>query len=76
MRLGGNDLRHLATGAVFLGAGGGGDRYLGRLLARLAIDEFGAPELCAPPGTGRRRQGAHHRHAWRPDASGHFHLNR
>ena len=29
MRLGGNDLRHFATGAAFLGAGGGGDRYLG-----------------------------------------------
>ena len=48
MRLGENDLRHLATGAAFLGAGGGGDPYLGRLLARAAIDEFGAPELCAP----------------------------
>ena len=30
-----------------MGAGGEGDPYLGRLLARAAIDELGAPELCA-----------------------------
>ena len=48
MKLVGEDLVHLATGAAFLGAGGGGDPYLGRLLARAAIDEFGAPELCHP----------------------------
>ncbi len=46
MKLERGDLLHLATGAAFLGAGGGGDPYLGRLLARAAIDAFGAPELC------------------------------
>lgn len=45
MRLGIDDLRYLATGSAFLGAGGGGDPYIGRLLAASAIEEFGSPEL-------------------------------
>ena len=45
MRLGVDALRDLATGAAFLGAGGGGDPYIGRLLATSAIEEFGPPEL-------------------------------
>ena len=45
MRIGIEDLRHLATGSAFLGAGGGGDPYIGRLLASSAIEGFGSPEL-------------------------------
>lgn len=39
------DLSDIATGAAFLGAGGGGDPYIGRLLAMAAIDEFGMPDI-------------------------------
>lgn len=45
MKLHIEDLTHLATGSAFLGAGGGGDPYIGRLLASSAIKEFGPPEL-------------------------------
>ncbi|NOX51477.1 MAG: DUF917 domain-containing protein [Gammaproteobacteria bacterium] len=43
-----DDLPDIATGATFLGTGGGGDPYIGRLLAMNAIKEFGAPELIEP----------------------------
>lgn len=36
---------HLARGAAVFGAGGGGDPYIGTLLARRAIEEFGDVEL-------------------------------
>ena len=39
------DLEDIARGAAFLGAGGGGDPLVGRLLAQQAILEFGAPEV-------------------------------
>ena len=39
------DLRDLARGAAFLGTGGGGDPYLGRLMAENAVREFGMPEI-------------------------------
>jgi hypothetical protein len=39
------DLRDIATGAAFLGTGGGGDPYIGRLLAMNAIDQFGMPKI-------------------------------
>jgi DUF917 family protein len=39
------DLPFIATGAAFLGTGGGGDPYIGRLLARAAIESHAAPEL-------------------------------
>jgi hypothetical protein len=35
----------IATGAAFLGAGGGGDPYIGALLCREALDRFGPVEL-------------------------------
>lgn len=38
-------LEDFACGAAFLGAGGGGDPYIGRMLAQHAIEEFGAPEM-------------------------------
>ncbi len=43
-----DDLQDIATGATFLGTGGGGDPYIGRLLAMNAIKEFGMPELIEP----------------------------
>lgn len=42
-----DDLPDIATGAAFLGTGGGGDPYVGRLLATAAIDENGPPTLMA-----------------------------
>ena len=39
------DLKDLARGAAFLGTGGGGDPYIGRLMAEQAIQEFGMPEI-------------------------------
>ena len=39
------DLQDISIGAAFLGTGGGGDPYIGRLLALSAIKEFGAPEM-------------------------------
>ncbi|NKB35980.1 MAG: DUF917 family protein [Gammaproteobacteria bacterium] len=42
------DLEDLAQGAAFLGTGGGGDPYIGMLLARHAIEEFGMPEIIEP----------------------------
>ena len=43
-----DDLEDLAQGAAFLGTGGGGDPYVGMLLARHAIQEFGMPEIIEP----------------------------
>jgi len=48
MKLDPNALEDLARGAAFLGAGGGGDPYIGRLMAQQAIREFGVPEVVAP----------------------------
>ncbi|WP_405226824.1 DUF917 domain-containing protein [Lentisalinibacter sediminis] len=39
------DLHDISTGAAFLGTGGGGDPYIGRVLALSAIQEFGAPKI-------------------------------
>ena len=39
------DLEDLAQGAAFLGTGGGGDPYIGRLMAKHAIREYGMPEI-------------------------------
>ncbi|WP_313692435.1 DUF917 domain-containing protein [Halorarum halobium] len=42
------DLADLATGATVLGTGGGGDPYIGRLMAEQAIEEHGPVELLDP----------------------------
>ncbi len=47
-----DDLVDLAQGAAFLGTGGGGDPYIGMLLARHAIEEFGMPEIIEPEDLG------------------------
>jgi uncharacterized protein len=43
--VGAAELRDLARGAAVLGTGGGGDPYIGRLLAEHAIEEHGPVEL-------------------------------
>jgi DUF917 family protein len=43
-----DDLVDLARGAAVLGTGGGGDPYVGRLLAEQALREHGPVELVAP----------------------------
>ncbi|MEM6832003.1 MAG: DUF917 domain-containing protein [Pseudomonadota bacterium] len=45
MKLTLEDMSDLARGAAFLGCGGGGDPYLGRLLCEHAISVYGAPEV-------------------------------
>lgn len=42
------DLHDFARGAAFLGTGGGGDPYIGRLMAQAAIREFGHPRIVHP----------------------------
>ena len=39
------DMEDFARGAAFLGTGGGGDPYIGRLLAENAIKQYGAPKV-------------------------------
>ncbi|MEL6185514.1 MAG: DUF917 domain-containing protein [Myxococcota bacterium] len=39
------DLHDFARGAAFLGTGGGGDPYLGRLLCQAALQEYGHPQI-------------------------------
>jgi len=39
------DLEPMTRGAAFLGAGGGGDPYLGGLVARAAIEKYGPPAV-------------------------------
>jgi DUF917 family protein len=46
--IGEDDLEALARGAAVLGTGGGGDPYVGRLLAAQALREFGPVRLVAP----------------------------
>lgn len=43
-----NDLEDFARGAAFLGTGGGGDPYIGRLLAKHAMKEYGNPVIIEP----------------------------
>ena len=48
MKLTVEDLVDVGRGAAFLGTGGGGDPYIGRMLATSAIQEFGMPEIIQP----------------------------
>ena len=41
-----DNIRDLALGAAVLGTGGGGDPYIGMLMAIHAIEEFGVHEVC------------------------------
>ncbi|MEO1042962.1 MAG: DUF917 domain-containing protein [Pseudomonadota bacterium] len=42
------DLVDFARGAAFLGTGGGGDPYIGRLMAENAIQKYGHPSIVSP----------------------------
>ena len=42
------DLDDMALGATLLGAGGGGDPYIGRLMAVQAIETYGAVQIVEP----------------------------
>ncbi|MBO0662430.1 DUF917 domain-containing protein [Jiella sp. MQZ9-1] len=48
MKLDTNDLKDLAVGAAFLGTGGGGDPYVGRLMVQQCLDEGLEVELIDP----------------------------
>ena len=48
MKIGMNDLESFAIGAAFLGTGGGGDPYLGKLFIKNAIEDSGAPDIMHP----------------------------
>lgn len=48
MKLNGEDLKDLAVGAAFLGTGGGGDPYVGRLMVQRCLDEGLEVELIEP----------------------------
>ncbi|MFK7843191.1 MAG: DUF917 domain-containing protein [Sphingorhabdus sp.] len=43
-----DNIEHLAIGSAFLGTGGGGDPYIGSLLCREAIREYGPVPLISP----------------------------
>ncbi|MFC4349614.1 DUF917 domain-containing protein [Kordiimonas lipolytica] len=45
MSIGIDELEDLAVGAAFLGTGGGGDPYIGRLIATKAIQDCGEPTV-------------------------------
>nr|VFK44447.1 MAG: hypothetical protein BECKSD772F_GA0070984_11803 [Candidatus Kentron sp. SD]VFK49464.1 MAG: hypothetical protein BECKSD772E_GA0070983_11813 [Candidatus Kentron sp. SD]VFK80590.1 MAG: hypothetical protein BECKSD772D_GA0070982_11313 [Candidatus Kentron sp. SD] len=42
------DIVYIAEGAAFLGTGGGGDPYLGRLLVEQTIEQYGPPKVISP----------------------------
>lgn len=46
--LGKENVEDIATGAAILGTGGGGNPYIGKLMAKQAIEDHGPVELLAP----------------------------
>ena len=49
MRLiGKEEIEHMAIGAALLGTGGGGDPYIGKLMALQAVEEYGPIKLLSP----------------------------
>lgn len=47
-QLGAQEIEDIAIGAAVLGSGGGGDPFIGKLMALQAIEEFGPVELVTP----------------------------
>lgn len=47
-KIGKQEIEDIAVGAALLGTGGGGDPYIGKLMALQAIDEFGPVTLLEP----------------------------
>ncbi|GAA6152841.1 DUF917 domain-containing protein [Pseudoteredinibacter isoporae] len=45
MKIRKQDLEPIAEGAAFLGTGGGGDPYIGRLVAEALFERYGEPEM-------------------------------
>ena len=45
MKISSEDLEDLALGASLLGTGGGGDPYIGRLITRSTLSEYGSPAI-------------------------------
>ena len=66
----GRTLLDLAVGAAFLGTGGGGDPYIGRLMVQAAIDEGGTVTHPRPRGGARRRARDPDRDDGRADGAG------
>ena len=48
MKISIEDLSDISVGAALLGTGGGGDPYIGHMLAKNAIQEFGLPSVVHP----------------------------
>ena len=48
MRVAAKEIEDIALGAAFLGTGGGGDPFIGKLMALDAVDKFGPVELIQP----------------------------
>lgn len=48
MRLSAKEIEEIALGAAFLGTGGGGDPFVGKLMALDAVDKYGPVELIQP----------------------------
>lgn len=46
-RLTAQDVEDIAVGGAVLGTGGGGDPYVGKLMAQRAIEQYGEPEMIA-----------------------------
>lgn len=46
-RLTAQDVEDIAVGGAVLGTGGGGDPYVGKLMAQRAIEKYGEPEMIA-----------------------------
>ncbi|MEX3009798.1 DUF917 domain-containing protein [Hoeflea sp. TYP-13] len=44
----GDEMEAIATGGAFLGTGGGGDPYIGKLMAQSAIEEHGPVKVISP----------------------------
>lgn len=45
-------IENIAVGAAFLGTGGGGDPYIGKMMALSAIKENGPVQLLSPEEVG------------------------
>ena len=58
MKITAQEIEDIAIGAAVLGTGGGGDPFIGKLLALDAVARYGSVELIQPEeGPGRRTRG-------------------
>ena len=46
--IGKEEIENIAIGAALLGTGGGGDPYIGKLMAQQAVEEYGPIRLISP----------------------------